>query len=459
MNSYKEYSKKEDTEMMSQKELLKIEIYKEEEEIIDELINQRTLNNIHCIKNENISKNSPIKTKYYKFKSKIKCYSADGKKTKNTKLNKWINNNIENTKKLEEDVEDLIIEIFVNRFNTYPEKECPLSSNALQSKKQIDVFCPKFYEFSIYILSLLHKKIYDFFENLSKKIDFKSIPLNELNKIKEILFYTGVDIKIVFKKAFEKTKDFDLSKILMIMFDEYLIKSNKKIEEINKEIKNSPFYKEKENFEKFIKKVKENIYYFDIDKQTDVNKDNTYNNNNYYLLNDVNNKEKINNNDSHNNNKIVNNNKNNELISKNKEDKNNDKQNAQINNNDKDEEKDNNNKNSCDNKEKRKNKKKENIKEYNNIIQNLNIDDLVNYINDSGKGNKKKKKKKKKSKKQEAIVKTNEDQENYIEEDLVYLNYKTTLEEYSNNLLIKEKIKPHYSEEFLKKLQILCNSI
>ena len=453
MNSYKEYSKKEDTEMMSQKELLKIEIYKEEEEIIDELINQRTLNNIHCIKNENISKNSPMKTKFYKFKSKIKCYSADGKKTKNTKLNKWINNNIENTKKLEEDVEDLIIEIFVNRFNTYPEKECPLSSNALASKKQIDVFCPKFYEFSIYILSLLHKKIYDFFENLSKKIDFKSIPLNELNKIKEILFYTGVDIKIVFKKAFEKTKDFDLSKILMIMFDEYLIKSNKIIEEINKEIKNSPFYQEKENFEQFLKKVKENIYYFDIDKHTDACKDNVYNNNNYYVLNDVNNKEKINNNDSHNNNK------NNELISKNKEDKNNDKKDTQINNNDKDEEKDNNNKNSCDNKEKRKNKKKENIKENNNIIQNLNIDDLVNYINDSGKGNKKKKKKKKKSKKQETIVKANEDQENYIEEDLVYLNYKTTLEEYSNNLLIKEKIKPHYSEEFLKKLQILCNSI
>ena len=444
--------KNKDVEIISQKELLKKEIYKEEEEIVDELINHRTINNIHCIKTENMPKNSPIKARFYKFKSKIKSYSVDGKKAKNTKLIEWINNNIDNTKKIEEDVEDLVIEIFINRFNTYPEKECPLPSNALQSKKQIDIYSSKLYEFSIYILSLLHKKFYAFFENLSKKIDFKNFPLNEINKIKEILFYTGVDLKRIFNKAFEKTHDFDLSKILMIMFDEYLIKNNQIIEKINKEINNSPFYKEKEKFEKFIKLVQDNIYYFGTDKQTDIYKESTYNNN-YDLLCDINKTEKVNNNDSFNNNKI-NNNNNKELITKDKEDNNNiNKENEQINNKNK------NNKTCIDNKEKNKNKNKENIKENNNLIQNLNIDDLVNYINDSGNRNKKKKKKKKKSKKQETIVKTKEEEENYVEEDLVFLNYKNAVEEYTKNILIKEKIKPHYSEEFLKKLQLLCNNI
>ena len=242
-----------------------------EEEIIDELINRKIGNNICCLKVENTNKNILSKAKSYKIKSKRISLSVDSKKEKRMKLKDWLAVNIENSKKIEEDIEDLIIEIFVNRYNSYPEKDCPLSENALESKKQIEQFCPKFYEFSIYLLYVIYQKFNTFFEYLEKEINFKSRSINELNKIKEILFLTGIDIKKVFEKAFEKTNDFNLSNILIIMFDEYLEKENKI--KICKEIKNSPFYKEKEKFSKYLKIVSKNIYFFDIESEIDKDKD------------------------------------------------------------------------------------------------------------------------------------------------------------------------------------------
>ena len=98
--------------------------------------------------------------------------------------------------------------------------------------------------------------------------------MSELNKIKEILFLTGADIKKVFKKAFEKIINFNLSNILIIMLDEYLVKENKIT--ICKEIKNSPFYKEKEKFEEFLKIVNQNIYFFVTYYQLDIEEEGIY---------------------------------------------------------------------------------------------------------------------------------------------------------------------------------------
>ena len=103
--------------------------------------------------------------------------------------------------------------------------------------------------------------------------------MSELNKIKEILFLTGADIKKVFKKAFEKIINFNLSNILIIMLDEYLVKENKIT--ICKEIKNSPFYKEKEKFEEFLKIVKQNIYFFVTYYQLDIEEEESI----YYIIN------------------------------------------------------------------------------------------------------------------------------------------------------------------------------
>ena len=456
---YEENIMNDDTEIISEAEILNNNLYKIEEDIIDDLTNSRIQNNICCLKKEDINKNSPIRPNNYKVKSKIKCYSADGKRPKTTKLKEWLNNNIENTKKIKEYIEDLILEIFVTRYNSYPNKNLPLSQNALQTKKQIEIFCPKLYEFSLYILILLHKKFYSFFYYLSKKINFKTLPLNELEKIKEILFYTGIDLKIVFKKTFEKTCNFNLSNILVVMFDEYLIKDNIINENFN--IKNSSFYKEKEKFENYIIKVKQNLYFFEIDTQTDINEENIKNNNN--LFNNENNTKIVKEQNSLNSIK-KDNDINTELMTNIEKENNMNNDNnikkENIENNDKYKDSKNNTKNSFDKTGHIKNKNVDN-KENNNLIDNLNIDDLVNYINDSGNEHKKKRKKRRKEKKKENnIIKIKENQENInVEDDLVFLNYKQSLEEFTKNLLIKEKIKPKYSEAFLKKLQILSNSL
>ena len=487
-------------EIISSNNLSNNNSYQNEEEIIDELINRRISNNICCLNKENISLNYCSNKKYYKSKSKRICHSADSKKTKKMKLKDWLDLNIENNKKIEEDIEDLIIEIFVNRYNSYPNSTCELSPNALQSKKQSDLFCPKLIEFSIYILSIIHQKFYSFFEFLIKKINFRALDLNEVKKIKEILYYTGIDLKIIFKKAFEKTFDFNLSSILIIIFDEFLVKENRIKEEIIKELRSSPLYKEKEKFEKYLKIAKQQFFGNDNEEEEQIDEENNINNNellsNYFStdydenadnnndINDANDNDNDNNNDNdcaneangiNNFNDIDNDdeiddnydNENDEIVSKEEENKNiinqkinkeskkineEDKENINNNNN----EKYKNNKKSK-NKRKNKNKKNENNSENNNLIQNLNLDDLVNYINESDNKEKKKKKKKKKGKKKQN--KLEKEESNYVEEDLIILDYKKSLEEYTNNIIHIKKVKPKYSEEFLKKLQILSSQI
>ena len=484
---------KDNIKIMPSNDLSNNNSYQNEEEIIDELINRRISNNICCLNKESISLNLSSNKKYNNSKLKRICHSADSKKTKKMKLKDWLDLNIENNKKIEEDIEDLIIEIFVNRYNSYPNSTCELSPNALQSKKQSDLFCPKLIEFSIYILSILQQKFYSFFEFLAKKINFRSLDLNDVKKIKEILYYTGIDLKKIFKKAFEKTSDFNISSILIIIFDEFLVKEKRIKEEIIKELRNSPHYKEKEKFEKYLERAKKHYFGNDDEGDDEVDEENNINNNellsNYFSTDYDENAEYNNDNDNDNinetndinvfneidNDEIDDNydNENDEIVSKKEENKNIinqkiNKENKNISEEDKENinNYNNNNKNNDENykdnkkvknKGKNKSKKKENNSENNNLIQNLNLDDLVNYINESDNKEKKKKKKKKKGKKKQKNMEKEESK--YVEEDLIILDYKKSLEEYSNNIIKTKKIKPKYSEEFLKKLQILSQQI
>ena len=480
----KENDVKDNIKIMPSNDLSNNNSYQNEEEIIDELINRRISNNICCLNKESISLNLSSNKKYNNSKLKRICHSADSKKTKKMKLKDWLDLNIENNKKIEEDIEDLIIEIFVNRYNSYPNSTCELSPNALQSKKQSDLFCPKLIEFSIYILSILQQKFYSFFEFLAKKINFRSLDLNDVKKIKEILYYTGIDLKKIFKKAFEKTSDFNISSILIIIFDEFLVKEKRIKEEIIKELRNSPHYKEKEKFEKYLERAKKHYFGNDDEGDDEVDEENNINNkellSNYFSTDYDENAEYNNDNDNDNinetndinvfneidNDEIDDNydNENDEIVNKEEEDKNiinqkidegnknineENKENININDNHKDN-------NKSKNKGKNNSKKNENNLENNNLIQNLNLDDLVNYINESDNKEKKKKKKKKKGKKKQNLEK---EESKYVEEDLVILDYKKSLEEYSNNIIQTKKIKPNYSKEFLKRLQILSQQI
>ena len=81
-------------------------------------------------------------------------------------------------------------------------------------------------------------------------------------------------------------------------------------------------------------------------------------------------------------------------------------------------------------------------------IHKLNIEELLNYINEPNNEEKKRKKRKRKNRK-------NKKENIYIEKDLVILNYKKAMEDYTKNSLYMEKIRPKYSENFINWLKKL----
>ena len=340
------------------------------------------------------------------------------------KFDEWIKYNKELNQKIEEDILKILIDIFNKRYKYYPNNMCMLSPFAIQCKKNIELFCPKYYEISIYLLYVLNRQFIPFCKYIDENIDFKSISNVELENIKEILYYVGKDLKKIFKNALEDTYNFLFSSILIVILEEYLTKKNKKEE---KKIKNSPMGKEKENFENSLKEI-HNLY-FKKEYEIDLIK----------------------------------------MIKFGKEDKNrNTNEKIETNNNENSKEKNKNNKNiNIDNNIKDKKEKKINDdKDDNRAIQNLNIDDLINFINEpkanDNNNKKKKKKKKKKDKKTEKNSKiakveiVEEDKDNInLDEDIDIINYKKSLEEFSNSVSDIKKRKPQYSEQFLKRLQML----
>ena len=326
------------------------------------------------------------------------------------KFNEWIVYNRENNKKLEDDVLKLLIEIFDKRYSLYPNNVCPLSSYSLQSQKYFNMICTKYNELAIYILNVLYNQINPFLDYIDKKLNFKSMDSDEFNNIKEILYFIGKDLKKIFNEAIELTENFKFPSVLLSMLEEYIIKGKKIGKKVFKKIK-SPIYKTKENFEKFLK----DINYLEFRKEYDFN------------LN-------------------IKNKKNIEIESIQKKDEPEYKEkniiNLSIFNN---------LKNSQENENKENDNKDENKSNKSDIL-NLNIEDLVKYINESGdKEIKKKKKRRNKRKKEEK----NKKEKIYVEDDLVFLNYKKALEEYTQSALYTKKVRPKYSEQFLQRLQIL----
>ena len=92
---------------------------------------------------------------------------------------------------------------------------------------------------------------------------------------------------------------------------------------------------------------------------------------------------------------------------------------------------------------------------------------MVNYINEPKKGKSKKKKKKKKKgnnvekeedkKKENSNENKNENNCNSSEDkfDIVFMNYKNSIEEYTRNILSSVKVRPKLSEAFLERLNII----
>lgn len=356
-------------------------------EIIDALIKKNIPSLINSLEISFIHKDS---NSYINYKEFIDL-SEDHKDKK--KFDEWIKEKVDVNKKLEEEILKTLIEIFDKRYKIYPNNVCGLSSRALQLKKNIENICPKFYELSIYMLYLLYNQFKPFFEYVIKKINLKNIQKDKYKNIKEIMYHIGKDIKKIFKCAIDNIEKIKLPNILIVILEECFIQE-KKIKDKN--IKNLPLYKDKENFEKILKEI--NSLFFEKNYESILDKTLCF-----------------------------------VEEEKNKDDESNIQNNT--------------------NRKKVLNESRDN---FNHIVENLNIEELVNYIN----GPKTTKNKKKKKKKKSAKTDTNKNKEitienNYIEEDLEFLNYKKSLEEFTKNIGKTEKIKPKCSEEFLKRLELL----
>ena len=356
-------------------------------EIIDALIKKNIPSLINSLEISFIHKDS---NSYINYKEFIDL-SEDHKDK--IKFDEWIKEKVDMNKKLEEEILKTLIEIFDKRYKIYPNNVCGLSSRALQLKKNIENICPKFYELSIYMLYLLYNQFKPFFEYVIKKINLKNIQKDKYKNIKEIMYHIGKDIKKIFKCAIDNIEKIKLPNILIVILEECFIQE-KKIKDKN--IKNLPLYKDKENFEKILKEI--NSLFFEKNYESILDKTLCF-----------------------------------VEEEKNKDDESNIQNNT--------------------NRKKVLNESRDNI---NHIVENLNIEELVNYIN----GPKTTKNKKKKKKKKSAKTDTNKNKEitienNYIEEDLEFLNYKKSLEEFTKNIGKTEKIKPKCSEEFLKRLELL----
>ena len=370
-----------------------------ENAILKEIISRKIKINGNLIVKRIVSRKS---NSFKKKHISLKLLDDDEK----IKFDEWIICNNEKHEIIEKEFLQLLLEIFNKRYNIYPNNICALSPFAVQCKKNIEIFCKEFYELSFYVLYVLNEQFVPFFQCIDEQIHFKNIKQNVYENIREILHYLAKDIQKIFKGAIGE-QNFNFSNILIFILEDYLIKS--KIKEERK-IKNIPLLKEKQKFDNYIK----NIYNLNFRKNYDICFDKN-------LFEEKDNEKCYINND--NNNKMINNtntNTNSLKIEKNDERNNN-----------------------------------------NNSTQNLNIDDLIEYINqpkDNSNNKKKKKKKKKKTKKIENTV-NNENDENIadLNEDLVYLNYKKSLEEFSQNITNTNKIKPNYSEKFLNYLSLINN--
>ena len=339
------------------------------------------------------------------------------------KFDEWIKFNKELHKKIKDEILNLLIDIFNKRYKLYPNNMCRLSPFATKCKKNIELYCPKYYEISIYLLYVLNKQFIPFCKYIDENINFKNNNNLKYENIKEILYYVGKDLKKIFKNALEDTDDFKFTNILIVILEEYITKNNKKEE---KKIRNIAMCKEKDNFEIFLKDI-HNLYFKkeyenDLIKRIKFGNEDENKNMNFNEEKETNSIEKI------------------EIKEKN--------ENININ----------------DNKTDKKDQKANDDKNNNGAIQNLNIDDLINFINEpktnDNNNKKKKKKKKKKDKKVEKVEKkekvevVEEDNIN-LDEDLDIINYKKSLEEFSESVTKIKKIKPKYSEQFLKRLQML----
>ena len=333
--------------------------------------------------------------------------------------NKTQEENNKNERKINKDIiEDLFIELFEYHYKgiTGQKRRNP-QAKIFSTKYQIEFFYTKlninFVNFSKYILLILEQKIDELIEYIKKKF-YKNLNIKVILDIKNSLNLVGIDIGKIFEHPFEKTRNFDVSSILEVLFIYDILNDNDIDinEEEYEEIINISKLDEKDNFEKYIEECK--LFFEKIEngerEEEDVEVEEE--------------KQDIDSKNKNEDEEIQTIDKNIEIKEDNTQGK------IELKSV------------SCeDNKDKA---QEENM--VNN--ENMTVEDLIKFIN----GTESKKKKKKKRKKKKKEQKINIDNSEYEEKDEVIKNFKIYITNFSENLEKTDKIKPIISQEFLDKL-------
>ena len=207
----------------------------------------------------------------------IKANNEDNKKEFSKKWEILDSCDLENFQlKIENRVEDILIDIFENTFKNYNNKHT-ITNKSIRFSKDIKYYCEVLhYHFAIFILNVLSTKLIPLINYIAENyIDFSNVNVQKIFKIRNCLNQTGNDIQTIFKSAFNRTYYFDIGSILIEIFLRNILSQS----EISNFIKDEDYEKlekissigEKDRFESYLNQFKNDIYLSDDEYNIEYN--------------------------------------------------------------------------------------------------------------------------------------------------------------------------------------------
>ena len=207
----------------------------------------------------------------------IKANNEDNKKEFSKKWEILDSCDLENFQlKIENRVEDILIDIFENTFKNYNNKHT-ITNKSIRFSKDIKYYCEELhYHFAIFILNVLSTKLIPLINYIAENyIDFSNVNVQKIFKIRNCLNQTGNDIQTIFKSAFNRTYYFDIGSILIEIFLRNILSQS----EISNFIKDEDYEKletissigEKDRFESYLNQFKNDIYLSDDEYNIEYN--------------------------------------------------------------------------------------------------------------------------------------------------------------------------------------------
>ena len=149
----------------------------------------------------------------------------------------WVSLNNELYTHIQNAMLKLLMDIFNRRYNLYPNNVCSLSEYHLKFKNDVEYFCGNHYLLSLMMVHILYINLNPFIEYVYTRENFIQDP-KKVGKIKDILYFIGKDISKILKKPFQETKEYNMSSVLIVIFEDYMVKKEPKLISYKKVIQN-----------------------------------------------------------------------------------------------------------------------------------------------------------------------------------------------------------------------------